>query len=188
MNGDTVSIPDAAGIHDAEGTQLRWTMRLALISTLLATAALAHPYALRGYWTGTLIIVDTGILWLVGRYRRWRWMPSLALALFLGAAVIGMLWMPRSIWMMLGIVAAVSAWDLDHFAQRVRAAGRVEGARDLETRHLQRLLLVDSLGLGLGAVALRLRVTLDFPTALLLAFVAVLGLSWAVRSMRRESD
>ena len=182
MNGESVSI------HDAEGTQLRWTMRLALISTLLATAALAHPYALRGYWTGTLIIVDTGILWLVGRYRRWRWMPSLALALFLGAAVIGMLWMPRSIWMMLGIVAAVSAWDLDHFAQRVRAAGRVEGARDLETRHLQRLLLVDSLGLGLGAVALRLRVTLDFPTALLLAFVAVLGLSWAVRSMRRESD
>jgi hypothetical protein len=64
----------------------------------------------------------------------------------------------------------------------------VERAPELERRHLQRLLLVALLGLLLGAIALRIEITLGFGAALLLALLAVLALSRAIRAMRCEGD
>ena len=65
---------------------------------------------------------------------------------------------------------------------------KAQGARDLEQRHLQRLLTVDGLGLLLGAVALGIRIEVGFGTAFLLGLLAILGLSRAIRSIGGESD
>ena len=85
-------------------------------------------------------------------------------------------------------VAALAAWDLDRFAQRLRGAWRVEAEALLMRAHLQRLLAVTGLRLVLSAVALGVQVPLSFGWALLLGAVAILGLSQTVHHLNRATD
>ena len=163
------------------------TAKLLPASIGLATCALALGYALGGLLTKVPLLVTPGLLWLLGQRRGWGWTASVALVYFVGAAVTG-LWLDLAAgWMLLSVMAALSAWDLDHFAQRLRGVGRVERERELEQAHLQRLLIVGGLGFLLAAVALGINVELGFCTASLLALLAILGLSRAIGFLRRES-
>jgi len=90
--------------------------------------------------------------------------------------------------MLVGVVAALSAWDLDHFARRLRGVERVEMRLALEWHHLRRLISVDGLGLLLAGVALAVQYKFSFDAALVLGLVAVLGLSQMISYLRRESD
>ncbi len=162
--------------------------RLAFICVCLATAALALGYGLGRAWIGLAPLLIVGSTWSVGRWRGWGWVASPALTTFVAMATIG-LWIGLGGgWMLVGVVAALSAWDLEHFAQRLQCLGRVEGAHTLERAHLWRLLTVDGLGLALGAVALGLRIRLGFAAAFILGLLAVWGLSRAVRFVRREGS
>ena len=161
--------------------------KLLPVSIGLAACALALGYATSRLWTGALFIAALGVLWLLGRRYGWGWVASVALVFFVGAAVVG-LWLNLGAgWMLLGVVAALCAWDLDHFAQRLMSVGRVERERELERAHLQRLLIVSGLGFLLAAVALGINVKLNFGAVFLLALLAVLGLSRAIGFLRRES-
>lgn len=162
--------------------------RVLTISTVLATAALAAGYSLSGGWLEALLVGALGTFWLLGQRRGWGWVTSMALALLVGAASIGPWLGVGPGWMLVGIVAALSAWDLDHFTRRLRNVERVENAQNLERRHLQRLLIVDTLGLLLGAVALSIRAQFGFGTAFLLGLLAILALSRVIRAIRQESD
>jgi hypothetical protein len=158
-----------------------------LISTVAATSTLALGYGLAGLWPATLLLLVLGSFWLLGQQRGWGWVASVALVFFVGAAAVGF-WLDLGAgWMLLGVVAALSAWDLDRFAQRRRGAERVEKARELERRHLQRLLIVDSLGLLLATAGLQVRVRVGFGGAFSLTLLAVLGLSRVIGFLRRES-
>ena len=161
--------------------------KLLPVSIGLTACALALGYATSGLWTEALLIAALGFLWLLGRWYGWGWVASVALVFFVGAAVVG-LWLNLGAgWMLLGVVAALCAWDLDHFVQRLMSVGRVERERELERAHLQRLLIVSGLGFLLAAVALGINVKLDFGAVFLLALLAVLGLSRAIGFLRRES-
>ncbi len=156
--------------------------------TVLAAASLAMGYGLNELWGGAVTVGVVGAFWVVGQWRRWGWVASVALVLLIGAAAVGLWLGAGGGWMLVGVVAALVAWDLDRFAWRMRAAGRVEDADALERCHLQRLLTVSGAGLLLGAAALSLRVRLGFAVAFLLALLAVLGLSRVVGFLRREGD
>ncbi len=164
------------------------TAKLALITTALAAGALALGYGLSGLWTWMLLVLALGLLWLLGQRRGWGWMASAVLVLFVIAAASGLWFGLVAGWMLSGVVAALSAWDLDHFALRLRSVERVEGAHELERRHLRRLLIADGLGLLLAALALRVEIELSFGVALLLGLFAVLGLGQVIGFLRRESD
>jgi hypothetical protein len=157
-----------------------------ILSGILATAALGVSYGLGGHWAGALVILSVGLIWLLAQWRGWDWMASGELVFTLGAAVFG-LWLGLGTgWMLCAVVAAISAWDLDHFAQRLRSVGRVEGKQELERRHLRRLLVMDALGLLLAALATVLQFRLGFGAALLLGVLAVLGLSRLIGFLRRQ--
>lgn len=163
------------------------TTRLLLISTVASTCTLAMGYALDGVWQGALLIVALGFLWLFDQWRGGSWVASVGLVFFVGAAAAG-LWLDLGdVWMLLGVVAALSAWDLDRFARRQKNAERVENVQQLERRHLWRLLIVDGLGFLLAVVGLGLKIKVSFGVALLLVLLAVLGLSRVVGFLRRES-
>ena len=154
----------------------------------LATGVLALNYALSGLWSGMLLILALGLLWLIGQGRGWGGVASATFVVFVGAAVIG-LWLGlAAIWMLLGVVAVLTAWDLDRFAGRLRDVGQVEGVQALERHHLQRLVVVDGLGLLLAAVALRIEINLSFGVTFLLGLLAVLGLSRVIGTLRSASD
>jgi hypothetical protein len=160
--------------------------KLSLVSIGLATFALALGYGLGGLGAGASLVAALGLLWLLGQRAGWSWLASAMLVLFVGAAAVGTWLGVGAGWTLPGVVAALSAWDLDHFARRLGGAGRVEGARELERRHLRQLLIVDGAGLLLGAVALGIELKYGLGVALLLGLLAVLCLSWAIGFLNRE--
>jgi hypothetical protein len=167
---------------------MRLTRGLSFLSVVLGTAALALGYGLAGLWMWALPVVGLGVLWLLGLWRRLVLASSIGLVLFAGLAVAGLLLEVAAGWMLAGLVAALGAWDLDGFFARVERVAWVEGRRDLERRHLWRLLVVDVLGLLLAAVALGLKLEFGFGVAVLLGLLVILGLSRAIGFVNRESN
>lgn len=162
--------------------------RVLQASIVLATFALALGYGLGELWAPALLVVAVGGLWLLGLWRRLRWMAWVGLFLFAGGAAAGLLQGLGAGWMLFGLVAALTAWDLDDFLHRLESVERVEGQRGLELAHLRRLLVVNGLGLLLASVALGLRLDLGFGAVLLLGGLAILGLSRVVVFLRHESE
>jgi hypothetical protein len=157
-------------------------------SAVLAALVLALGYGLNELWGGVAVAVAVGGFWLAGQWRRWEWVASAGLVVWIGVAALGLVLGVRGGWMLVGVVTALVAWDLDRFVWRVRAAGRVEDADALERRHLRRLLAVGGTGLLLGVIAFSLRIRLGFAVAFLLALLALWGLSRVVGFLRREGD
>ena len=165
--------------------------KLVPASIALATAVLALGYGLGGLGAGVPLVVALGILWLIGQAGRRGWASSLGLALYTCVAAGGLLLATHLAagWMLIGLTGALTAWDLDGFLHRLRSVKRMDAAarRDLEYRHLRRLLVVDGLGLLLAAVALGIRLELKLGVVLLVGLLAALGLSRALDFLSRES-
>ncbi len=143
----------------------------------LSTFLIVLNYAINQFWIASFLITMLGILWIVGHFKGWKWQASVMFTLFIGASAIG-LWLNLSQWLiLLGVVGTISAWDLDHFSQRIKYAGLVVEKSKLEKCHIERLLVVNFFGLFLGSIALTLKIKLGFGAALLLAMIAVLGLN-----------
>ena len=170
-------------MQEAERRVTAWLLPA---GTVLAAAALSMGYGLDGLWGGAVAALVVGAFWLAGQWRKWGWAASMALVLLIGVAAVGMGGGIGGGWMLVGVVVALVAWDLDRFAWRMRVVGCVEGVDALERRHLWRLLIVAGAGLLLGAVALSVKIRLGFAVAFLLAFLAVLGLSRVVGFLQRE--
>ena len=178
--------------------------RIMTISTLIATATLAIGYGLNDQLLGVLIFIALGLLWLVGQRYAVQASAGLGLLGFTTGALLGALYGVSSGWVLVGITAALVAWDLHHFIQHTRVAEpadadnpeaniayanfRSENMRALERAHLQRLALVSGSGLLLGGLALTIRLTLGFGVVLALGLVAIFGLSRLIRYLRQESD
>jgi thiosulfate reductase cytochrome b subunit len=90
--------------------------------------------------------------------------------------------------MLVGTLAALAAWDLDHFERRLRTAQRVEAQGALIRAHLRRLSIVAGLGLTLGGIALSVQVEITFGWALLLGLLAFLALSGVIAFGQRERE
>jgi hypothetical protein len=164
------------------------TRKVLPASIILATALLAAGFGLYDTWNRAFLVLAAGVLWLLGQRLGWRWVASTVLSFFALMAILGIWLAVPDDWMLLGWVAALSAWDLEHFARGMVDAGYVENAPDLEQGHLRRLLIVDGLAVLLGELALRIKVEIGFGTVFVLALLAVFGLSRAIRFLRYEGD
>jgi hypothetical protein len=157
---------------------------LTLLCAGLATLALALGYAGLALW-GVGVAVAIGLLWLAGDWRSWDWAADVCLAGWVSLAAFGTWQALPAGWMLIGVVAALAAWDLGHFAVRLRSAGAIPPA-ELTRAHLRQLAIVAAAGLLLGGIALGIRVELTFGWALLTAVLAVIGLSRLMRAGERE--
>ena len=170
----------------------RMTLRLSRASAGSSVFVLGLGFALSGLWAGVAAVLAGGALWLLGHLspqnRLGASASSVALVVLAGAAAAAMIYAIGGGWPVLGLVAALVAWDLEQFAQQMRAAGRVDGATELERRHIRRLLLTAAIGSVLGLIGLGLRVRLRFGLALLLAALVMSGLGLIVGYLRRVGD
>ena len=159
-----------------------------LVSIAVAMVGLTLVYGLWLRWIEVAIIVALGSLWLIGQQRGWNWRADVGLAGFVAMAVWGVWRGLPALWMLFGVVTALVAWDLDHFARRVRDVERVDDATGLARAYLRRLAGVTGLGLLLGGSPLLIEVGLNFGWAFLLGLVLIVGLNQAISFMRRRSD
>lgn len=164
------------------------TVRALSVSIVVAAGTLTLGYALTPQPAWGAFFVALGLVWLFGAQRGWRWIGSLGPVVFVGEAAAGVWLGAAAGWMLVGAVAALSAWDLDHFARRLASVPRVEDAAGLERAHLRRLLVVDAVGVTLAGIPLVATLDLGFGAALLLGLLAIVGLSHTIGFLRRESD
>ena len=143
----------------------------------VATLALAISYAGQALWAGAGLSAAIGLLWLAGQWRGANWVADACLAGWVGLAAVGAWQGLAGGWMLLSVVAALAAWDLAHFAERLRGAGHVASRAELTRAHLTRLAIVAGIGFLLGGIALGVRLELTFGWALLVAALAIYSLS-----------
>ncbi len=139
----------------------------------LAVIGLVLGYNLSALW----LWLALGLWSLAGQRSRWGWPASVSLVAFIGAAAYGIWQGGPAGWLLFSVVAALAAWDLDHFARRLQQTGQQEMALELQQAHLKRLALVAGLGLLLGGLALSLRIELNLGWACFLGLLTIIGLS-----------
>lgn len=174
---------------ESKSRQTPWMAAvLSLASAGLSVLILALGYALSSLWAGVVAVLAASGLWLLGHRRALTWTSSVFLVAQAAAAAVAMLHGVWGGWSVMGLAAALVAWDLDQFAQRLRVAGRVDDAPGQERRHIQRVLIVAGVGGLLGILGLVVQVRLSFGLALFLAVLAMLGLGLIIGYMRRVGD
>jgi hypothetical protein len=152
---------------------------------VLGVAALAWGYAGDGYVIAALALLLSGVVWLVGLWRRWVWPSAMGLAVTAAAAAAGLGLGVTSGWMIAGAVGGLLAWDLAEFDHRLCSAAPTDDRRALEGRHLAWLSLAVGLGLLLAVAAGLVRLRLSFGWVALLALAGALGTARLASWLRR---
>lgn len=156
---------------------------LSRILALSSAALLAAGFYLAGAAAAALAPAAAAGLWLAGGYFNWKLLTPAAFSLLVISAAAGFPVNAPSLPLLLSVAGALSAWDLDRFARRMRSAGRGQSFTShsqqtgLENRHLKRLFLVNGFGLILAVLALQVELQLSFALAFILALSGVLCLS-----------
>jgi hypothetical protein len=168
---------------------MRYTTENLISGSIVFTSlVLTLGYGLGGYWLLALGIVGLGFAWLFGQRRAWRWTAAIGFVVVTGLAALGVWFKLSTLWLLLAIVGALTAWDLADFAQRLGQTTNVHQAPVMSRIHVRRLQIAAGLGLLLGLVALGVQVQLNFGWAVFLALLMVISLSWVVGLIRRSRE
>jgi hypothetical protein len=162
------------------------TLIALILSILLGTVALAMGYSQAGATEYPRWFLVLAGLWLIAHFRKWYWFSSVALLLVIVAAAYGVWNGSPAVWMLLGAVGGLLAWDLSDFARRLNYASPMDDTRSMERRHLERAGIVAALGLGLALLSVFVRFQrLAFEVAVGLLLLAALGLTRLVIGLRK---
>jgi hypothetical protein len=162
------------------------TIAALILSILLGTVSLAIGYSQGGADAYARWFFLLSVVWLFTHYRKWYWFSSIALLIIIVAAAYGVWHEFPTVWMLLGAVGGLLAWDLSDFARRLSYAAPMDDTRGLERRHLERVAIVATLGVGLALLSVIIRVQrLAFEVAVGLVLLAALGLTRLVIGLRK---
>ena len=161
------------------------TSRATTVSIVLAATPLGAAYALADLWIVATVIWSLGLALALRRHKIGAAAAWVMVVVVSGGAAVGAWLRLNPYLLLLGLVAAISAWDLDALSRQVSDTDDVKPG--LEGRHLRRLLIVDGIGLLLAGLALTVQLRLSFGLAVAAAIVALVGLSRAVGFLRRNS-
>ncbi|NLG74519.1 MAG: hypothetical protein GX495_21050 [Chloroflexi bacterium] len=154
--------------------------------TLLAAALLALAYGLDRLWVVAGALLVLGLLAAASILSTQTWVPSTVLFLHALIAAAGFWINLQAALLVAGLVCSLTAWDLDHFARRLKAVGRIENTTRRIRMHITRLLTVSLGGFLLAYAALRVPVNLEFGAAFALGLLVVLALAQGLGYLRRS--
>jgi hypothetical protein len=120
-----------------------------VLSVLLGTGSLAYAYLQAGQVDLSRWFVWIGVLWILAHWRKVHRASSPAFLLIMIGAAYGVWNGFTTIWMLFGALGGLLGWDLSDFARRLSYAAPTDEIRGMERRHLTRVGVVASLGLGL---------------------------------------
>lgn len=164
-------------------------IRRALFATIIvSTLALVSAFILSNSVNGVVISILVGLLWLLLEYLQSRWGASLGLISVVILVAFGAMLESYAFLHAIAITAALSAWDLSRFRQRLAVIQQDDSWRIAAQRHLKRLLLVNSGGLTLAILAINLRFDasfyLEWILALSMLFLLFTFVIWLARLTR----
>ena len=118
-----------------------------LLSIFLSTASFAGGYFQAGFENLAKYISIFGILWLISRWRKWRWFSSLALFISLFLSIFGLWFDLPLVWMFSGTIFALIAWDLNQFQEKLSLLPDREYKQGMTKRRLIRIMILAFVGL-----------------------------------------
>ena len=164
--------------------------RLLASSIALAASAGAVGFALSEAWIGVIIIAAWFAFWVTSLIRQYSaqgaGVGSVALFSYVVITLYGVgngIW-PG--WPLLGLVAALAAWDLEFFSLRVRDVEDENLVGIMIVEHVRRLAVALSIGLVLAGAALFIHFNLSFGMALGVGLLAALGITIFVDQLLRS--
>ena len=156
-----------------------------VISVLMGVGSLAYVYSGTGFDQLVRGLLILGVLWLYAGRKRWTWFSTIALLLSVALAGYG-LWIRLSPgWLIVGALGGLLAWDLTEFMRRMDGAFETDDLPGMQRRHLARLTVVALIGLLLASISMLIRLEFTLEWMMLLALVAVLGVTQLVAWLRR---
>lgn len=155
------------------------------VSLVLATFSLAYGYWTAGHQIVVWWITVLGGLWLISHWRKWRWIPTPVIIIFLLLAAVGVWFELHPGWMFNGAAFALIAYDLGEFQLTVK---NLPAREDVPGRTRRRILRISLLvGLGLSLISLLLLFTDKFsPDWGLFLVVAALLASLQIFAWRKR--
>lgn len=148
-----------------------------MISVLLGVGSLAFIFSKAGFESLVQGLLVLGGFWVYAIWRRWMWVSAVGILLLVASAGFG-LWNELSPgWMIAGTLGGLLSWDLTEFIRRMDVAPNQTDLLGMERRHVARLTLVATVGLVLASIAIFVRLDFTLEWLMLLAFVAVLGVT-----------
>jgi hypothetical protein len=160
-----------------------------LLSIVIGIGSLAWGYLQVGLPQFARWIVLFGAVWMLAVWQRWRWFATIGLIFNFLAAALGLWFLdfPPG-WMFAGAIGGLLAWDLTYFRYRQRYVSSEEERHAMEGRHLVRVAVLALLGFLFASLAMAVKLEFNFEWALLLAAVAILGITQLVRWFRRRGS
>jgi hypothetical protein len=155
---------------------------------LIATAAPAAALLITHNGLVALILVFLAALWLASQARGISWPNGLFLFFFLSAGAAAFFTGGPNWMLVIGGVAALGAWDLYSFLQRLGSADRVAHEARLGGEHLRRLGLIEGIGLLLALAAITLRTNISFWWEALIVLVAIIVIAQMIAYARRQAE
>jgi len=153
--------------------QIRSLIWLSLVAGL---SILALGFIRQIHWALLFLPLVLGLGWWLGARTNHRWLVAAVMLVFSMAVVGVFLGGFSPLWLAFSSAVMLIAWDLQFFAWRLTAAGKVENEQQLIARHLRRLASLSIAGLLLVLATTFLRFRLGFEIVLLLGVLAILGL------------
>ncbi|MCB0005053.1 MAG: hypothetical protein KDE09_22775 [Anaerolineales bacterium] len=163
----------------------QWGTFALIVATALVMAAAFAPS--NAIW-GPVIAFAIAAGWIVGELRNWEWVAPAGLILYAIAGLFVVLPTENAFWGVMIIVVALCAWNSSQFDRVIALAANIPDEEGLVRRYYRRLLTVAVAGGVISIIASRISLNVSFSLALVLAIVAVIGLSQAFIFLRRESD
>ena len=161
--------------------------RILILSIVFAAFSVAIGYGMGSLWLVAPVFLIAGGGWVYFEWRGWDWSSSIFLLGFVAACIFGMMLLLSPLIMLLGVLAALIAWDLDHMIRRLKGVHEECMAECMAKQHLMRLALVNGCGLVLALAALLIRTQISLMGAIALAVMVILGIGITVGYLRRTT-
>lgn len=156
-----------------------------VISVLMGIGSLVFAYSDVGFDLVARVLVVFGVFWLYAGWRRWVWVSTIGILLLVALAGFGLYIELSPGWMIAGALGGLMAWDLSDFMRRQFFAPDSADLPAMQRRHLARLTIVAALGVALASISMAIRLEFKLESMMLLALVAVLGVTQLVGWLRR---
>ena len=156
-----------------------------IISVLMGVGSLAYAYSSIGFDIVAQILIAFGVFWLYAGWRRWTWFSTIGILLSVSLAGFGLYIELSPGWMIAGALGGLMAWDLSDFMRRIYFAPDSADLPAMQRRHLARLTIVATIGVALSSISMAVRLEFTLESMMLLALVAVLGVTQLVGWLRR---
>ena len=156
-----------------------------IVSVLMGVGSLAFAYSGVGFDTLVRGVLAFGAFWLYAGWRRWTWVSIIGILSLVALAGFGLYIELSPGWMLAGALGGLMAWDLSDFMRRQFFAPESADLPAMQRRHIARLTIVAAIGVALASISMAVRLEFTIESMMLLALVAVLGVTQLVGWLRR---